>query len=230
MRRLFNLAISFAMLLVLVILPKVEAANGTAQIVILHTNDMHARVSPTDDGGQSIGLAEISAAVNAIKLNNPNSLWLDAGDTIHGMPTINISKGENMVTLLNDTSLDAISPGNHDYNYGAARLIELSKQLNATVLSANTVKRGTTKNVFKPYKIYKMSNGVKVGVFGLTTPETAYKSNPKNTEGIEFLNPVEQAQKMIKKLHSKCESCIWVLMRAANLQVIELQARPLVLI
>ena len=211
MRNFFRVAISFVMLLTLIILPKVEAANSSAQLVIFHTNDMHARVSQLDDDGRSIGLAEISAAVNVSKLNNPNTLWFDAGDTIHGMPNINISKGENMIKLLNETPLDAIVPGNHDYNYGAARLIELSKQLNATVLSANTIKLGTMKNVFKPYKIYKLPSGIKVGVFGLTTPETAYKSNPKNTKGIEFLNPVEQAQKMVKKLRNKCDVLIAVM-------------------
>ena len=212
MRRTLKVVMSTFMLIAFMILPKVEAAmNDTTEIVIFHTNDMHARVSNVDDNGQSIGLAEISAAVKAAKSKNPNTLWLDAGDTFHGMPRINISRGKNMVELLNVSSLDAMSPGNHDYNYGAEQLQKLAKQLKATVLSANTVKRGTNKNVFKPYKIYKMSNGIKVGVFGLTTPETAYKSNPKNTERIEFLNPVEQAQKMIKTLRPKCDVIIAVM-------------------
>ena len=199
-------------LFISVTLPKVEAAaNDETELIIFHTNDMHARVSNVDDDGQSIGLAEISAAVKATKLKNVNTLWLDAGDTLHGMPRINISRGQNMVDLLNESALDAMSPGNHDYNYGGEQLQKLAKQMKCTVLSANTVKRGTNKNVFKPYKIYKMSNGIKVGVFGLTTPETAYKSNPKNTENIEFLNPVEQAQKMIKKLRPKCDVIIAVM-------------------
>ena len=212
MRRIFNVMLATLMLFAFVMFPRVEAAkNDITELVIFHTNDMHARVSNVDDNGQSIGLAEISAAVKFNKLKNPNTLWLDAGDTLHGMPRINISRGQNMVDLLNESALDAMSPGNHDYNYGAEQLQKLAKQLKTTVLSANTVKRGTNKDVFKPYKIYKMSNGVKVGVFGLTTPETAYKSNPKNTEQIEFLNPVEQAQKMIKKLRSKCDVLIAVM-------------------
>ena len=211
MKRLFKGTLALLMLLIFMILPKTEAANGTAELVIFHTNDMHARVSPEDDDGQSIGLAEMSAAVKAMKLKNPDTLWLDAGDTFHGMPRINISRGENMVLLLNESPLDAMSPGNHDYNYGASRLQELAKQLNATVLSANTVKSGTNKNIFKQYKIYKLANNIKVGVFGLTTPETAFKTNPHNVEGIEFLNPVEQAQKMVKKLRSKCDVVIAVM-------------------
>ena len=211
MKRISQQILTLLIAFVFLTLAKVEAAGGTANLVIFHTNDMHARVSADDDSGQSIGLAQMDAAVKSAKIQNPDTLWLDAGDTLHGMPRINISRGENMVLLLNESVLDAMVPGNHDYNYGAARLQELSKQLKVTVLSANTVKSGTTKNVFKPYKIYKLANNIKVGVFGLTTPETAYKTNPRNVEGIEFLNPVEQAQKMVKKLRSKCDVVIAVM-------------------
>ena len=210
MKRLISSTIALVMLFVFVLVPKADAARGTAEIVIFHTNDMHARVKTDDDDGKSIGLAEISAAVKAAKAKNSNTLWLDAGDTFHGMPNINISRGSNMVLLLNKSGLDALSPGNRDYNYGADRLQELAKSLNAAVLSANTINRRTHKNIFKPYKIYKM-NGVKVGVFGLTTPETAYKSNPRNTENIEFLNPIEQAQIMTKTLRKKCDVVIAVM-------------------
>ena len=196
---------------VLLMMTVVEAADGSAELLIFHTNDMHSRVSSDDEDGQTIGLAEMNAVVKAAKLKNPDTLWLDAGDTFHGMPRINISRGENMVTLLNETELDALSPGNHDYNYGTERLKALSKKLKATILSANTVKKGSGKNIFKPYKIYKLANNIKVGVFGLTTPETAHKSNPKNTEGIEFLNPVEQAQLMADKLKGKCDVVVAVM-------------------
>lgn len=190
-------------LLMLMIGVVCEAANVT----IYHTNDMHSRISSDDENGETIGLSEISAVVRAAKQADSNTLWLDAGDTLHGMPSINISLGKNMVTLLNQSPLDAISPGNHDYNYGAKRLQYLARHLRADVLSANTVYTDTNDYVFKPYKIYKM-DGVKVGVFGLTTPETAYKSHPKNTEGVEFLNPIGQAKLMVDFLQGKCDVII----------------------
>ena len=212
MKKIFEVRIIvFLMMMLMILAQNAQAANGTAELVIFHTNDTHARVSADDDNGESIGLAEMSAVVKAEKLKNPDTLWLDAGDTLHGLPKINISNGENMVLLLNETSIDAIAPGNHDYNYGAAQLQKLSKELKMTVLSANTVKTGTKKQIFKPYKIYKLSNKVKIGVFGLSTPETAYKANPKNTVGVEFLNPVEQAQLMVKKLKSKCDVVVAVM-------------------
>ena len=183
---------------------------AASTLTIYHTNDMHSRISATDEQNESIGLAEISSVIRMEKESDPNVLWLDAGDTLHGMPNINISMGENMVALLNKSPLDAMAPGNHDYNYGARQLKYLAKRLKADVLSANTIDTNTGEYVFRPYKIYKM-DGMKVGVFGLTTPETAYKSHPKNTEGVKFLNPVEQAQAMVEELSGKCDVIVAVM-------------------
>ena len=209
MKQLITRITALIAMFIFVITPNVEAAtDGTAELVIFHTNDLHARVNPEDDNGQTIGLAEMSAAIKAIEMKNSTSLWLDAGDTFHGMPQINISQGENMVTLLNATTLDAMVPGNHDYNYGAEQLKNFRKKLNAMILCANVVQSNSQKYIFKPYQIYKLSNNIKVGVFGLTTPETVYKSNPNNTVGIEFLDPIEQAKDMVEKMRSKCDVLI----------------------
>ena len=183
---------------------------AAAELIIFHTNDMHSRVQKTDDNGKSIGLAEMTAAVKASKAKNPATLWFDAGDTFHGMPIITISKGENMVPLLNEAGLDAMTAGNHDFNYGLSQLEKISKQLKFPILDSNVVRKNNGKNVFKPYKIFNL-NGIKVGVFGLSTPDTAFSTNPNNVSTIKFLNPVETAQMMIKKLRSKCDVLIAIM-------------------
>ena len=180
---------------------------AAAQLVIFHTNDMHSRMQSTDDDGKSIGLAQISAAVKTAKKNNPLTLWLDAGDTLHGMPTINITNGEGIVPILNAAGIDAMAAGNHDFNYGSKQLEKLAKGLKFPVLAANVVRKGNDKLVFKPYKIFKL-DGLKIGVFGLSTPETAYKTNPANVTTIDFLNPVDKAREMIKILRPKCDVVI----------------------
>ena len=183
---------------------------AAAQLVIFHTNDMHSRIQLGEDNGHIIGLAEISAAVKATKAKNPATLWFDAGDTFHGMPIITISKGENLVPLLNEAGLDAMTAGNHDFNYGSAQLEKLAKELKFPLLDANVVRKSNGKLLFKPYKIFKV-DGIKVGVFGLSTPETAFKTNPKNVTEVEFLNPVEVSKEMIKKLRPKCDVLIAVM-------------------
>lgn len=183
---------------------------AAAEVVIFHTNDMHSRIQSTDDGGKSIGLAEMSAAVKAFKSKNPATLWLDAGDTFHGMPMITISKGESLVPLLNIAGLDAMTAGNYDFNYGLTQLEKLAKKLKFPLLDANVVSKSDGKFVFKPYKIFKLK-GVKVAVFGLTTPDTVFATNPKNVETIEFRNPVDVAKEMIQLLRPQCDVLIAVM-------------------
>lgn len=169
-------------------------------ITVMHTNDMHSRVQAGDDNGKSLGIARIAGAARTIRHDNAgDSLLLDAGDTLHGMPIINISQGSNMVSLLNEAGYDAMVPGNHDYNYGSARLVELSKELDFPVLSANTIDKRTGQFLFPPYKIYSF-HGVKVAVFGLTTAETVYKTRPDGIQNIRFLDPVAAARRMVKQL------------------------------
>ena len=186
------------------------ATVNAAELVILHTNDFHGRVLTTDNRGESMGLAEMTAAIKTLKSQNKNTLWFDAGDTFHGMPNINISKGENMLNLLNIAGLDAMTAGNHDFDYGIETLLSLTKKAKFEFLDANLVYRSNDKLVFKSYKIYTMSNGLRVGVFGLTTPETQVKARPSLVRGINFLNPFEIAKDMVKELRNKCDVLIAV--------------------
>lgn len=172
-------------------------------ITIIHTNDTHARVL---DGDGILGFAKISTIIKEIKAENPNTLVLDAGDTLHGMPIINISKGENAVKILDAAGYDFMTPGNHDFNYGQERLLELKDMSNFSMLSANVLDE-SGKNLFESYQIVDM-NGVKVGIFGLTTPETAYKTSPDNVKGITFADPIEVSKKMVEELKDKTDVII----------------------
>lgn len=180
------------------------------ELIIFHTNDMHSRIVNNDDSGKSIGLAEIAAAVKTVKKQNKLTYWFDAGDTLHGMPRINISNGENMIPLLNAAGIDAMAPGNHDFNYGSDQLLKLAKKFKFPVLAANIVNKNTGAKLFPAYKIFKQDN-IKIGVFGLATPETAYKASPKKVEKVNFLNPVETAREMIKILRPQCDVLICVM-------------------
>ena len=97
---------------------KVKAKN--IDITLFHTNDSHGRVKKDSS---IIGIDVISA----IKNNTINSLLLDDGDTLHGLPFATLKKGEDIVSLMKLAGYDAMALGNHDFNYGYERLLELSK-------------------------------------------------------------------------------------------------------
>ena len=170
-------------------------------ITILHTNDIHARVQSTDDEGKTIGMDWLAGAIWAQKGADEDTLALDAGDTFHGLTLINLSRGSNMAMLMNLSGFDAMTPGNHDFNFGSQRLIELARILNFPVLSANLMDKDKTQYIFRPYKSYDF-NGVKVAVIGLSTPEIAYKTNPFNVKDVTLTDPIAVAQELMPKLRA----------------------------
>lgn len=196
-----------AVLLLIFFIPR---GAGAEELIIFHTNDMHSRIVNSDDSGKSIGLAEMAAAVKTVKKQNKLTYWFDAGDTLHGMPRINISKGENMIPLLNAAGIDLFVPGNHDFNYGSDQLLFLAKKFKFPILAANVAYSNNGAKLFPAYKIFKQGN-IKIGVFGLATPETAYKSSIVKFAQLDFINPVETAREQIKILRPQCDVLIAVM-------------------
>ncbi len=177
--------------------------NETTKITIIHTNDTHSRLLDTDGG---FGFAKISTIIQNTIAENPNTIVVDAGDTLHGKPIVNISKGENAIRTLDIAGYDFMTLGNHDFNYGQERLLQLSHMSDIKMLSANILDKNGD-YLFTPYVI-KEINGVKVGIFGLTTPETAYKTSPTNVEGLTFADAVEVSHHMVEELKDKTDVII----------------------
>ncbi len=200
-KRFTSFALSITMVLSLALFnPSSIFADDAKELVILHFNDTHARVKSVEKEGviTAVGFDRIAQYKQDLLKTNKNVLMLDAGDTLHGQPIATLSRGENIVKILNLMGIDAFTPGNHDFNYGFARLQELEKTMNFPVISANATDK-SGKEVFKPY-IVKEMDGFKVGIFGLSTPETAYKTNPKNVETLDFTDTVEAAKKSVEAL------------------------------
>lgn len=197
-------------------IPVFAAENGTATstsagaasaktITILHTNDIHSRVEENMD---SIGYAKLAALLKQQKAASPNTIMVDAGDTFHGQTIANLVQGESIVKIMNMIGYDVMTAGNHDFNYGSARLIELTKQAAFPVLGAN-VKKADGSRLLGDHLV-KEVDGLKIGFFGLTTPETAFKTHPKNVEGITFADPVQEAKAQVAQLKGKADVIIAV--------------------
>lgn len=169
-------------------------------ITILHTNDSHARVFEGKYDG--MGFAKLSTLIQQFKAENENILLLDAGDTFHGTTFATLEKGNSIVKIMNQIGYDSMAAGNHDFNYGYNRLLELAGMADFPILSANVIYEDTGELVLDPY-IIRTIDGIKFGIFGLSTPETHYKTHPKNVEGLKFTDPVAAANKMVKELKTK---------------------------
>ncbi|MDD5934129.1 MAG: 5'-nucleotidase C-terminal domain-containing protein [Clostridiales bacterium] len=172
----------------------------SGKTVILHTNDIHGRVDQGIDN--SVGISAVAALKKICIANGAEVLLLDAGDTFHGKPIATIDKGETIATLMNACGYDAMALGNHDYNYGWNHVLELEKKLNFPILASNVVKE-KDKTPFVKNHIIIEKNGIKYGIFGLSTMETVTKTNPNNVVGLTFFDPVKQAKTEVQQLKSE---------------------------
>lgn len=173
-------------------------------MAVIHTNDTHTRI----EAGDGMGFARVATKVNNMResYGEDHVLVLDAGDTLHGLPIVTTTKGEAMTKILNTIGYDAMASGNHDYNYGYERLVELDKIMGGKVLSANVMKDDGTP-LLTPYIIKEVA-GKKVAIFGLSTESTTYQTHPKNVAGLTFKSPSEVAGEMVKELEDKADIII----------------------
>ena len=169
-------------------------AAGHVEISVFHVNDVHSRVVEYNN----FGFAKIATVVNEARTAGDNVLLLDAGDSFHGQTFATISKGASIARLMNLMKFDALTTGNHDFNYGQARLLELQAETDFPLLAANVIKADNSM-LLDDYVI-KEFEGVKVAIFGLATPETTYKTHPDNVEGLTFEDPTVTAQRMVDLL------------------------------
>ena len=177
--------------------------SDTLELTILHTNDIHGRI--VEDRFDGMGFARIDALVREFRAERDNILLLDAGDTVHGQPYATIPEGESIISLMNEIGYDYMVAGNHDFNYGYERLIELEEMANFPIFAGNVVDENTKDPIIdKEYDVIDYGD-YKVGIFGIATPETLFKSHPAGTVGLEFLNPVTYAQGMVDHFEAEYE-------------------------
>ena len=161
------------------------APGVTAEIVLLHTNDTHGRAAGNES--DIIGIDRIAA----IHAGLPNSLLLDAGDALHGLPLATLLRGSDIIALMNAAGYDAMAVGNHEFNYGWARLRELRDMADFPMLASNIKEGGGLP--LDDTTIIEVA-GVKVGLFGLTTESCAQLVMPANMEGLTFEDAVATAK------------------------------------
>lgn len=216
--------LSLAMILsiLFVQLPVLAAADTLpTKITIFHTNDMHGRLLDAFNTAKPPVLTQIgSDYVAAIKKSTPNSLLIDAGDATQGVPFATISKGADVIRLMNAAGYDGMALGNHEFDYGKAQILSNVALANFPIVSANTIQNGQPLlagiNGNNGSDFLKTVNGVKIGFFGITTQETVYKTNPSNLQGVTFEDPIATSKTEVTKLKAEGATVIVGIMHIGN--------------
>ena len=173
--------------------------------VILHTNDVHGRI--VEEKGV-IGDAKLATVIEQERAkSNQTTLVVDAGDAFQGLPISNSTKGEARAEILNQIQYDAMAVGNHEFDFGLDEAKKYKEILKFPLLSSNTYVNGA--RLFEASTIVdkdKTVEGDEFVVIGVTTPETATKTHPKNVKGVTFTDPISEVNKVIEEVQAKARA------------------------
>ena len=169
MKKLLGLILALALVLSCAAFAEEAAPALQKDLVILYTSDVHCGID------QGWGYAGLYAVKESLSQDN-YVLLVDDGDAIQGEPIGTMTKGEAIIDIMNTVGYDIAIPGNHEFDYGMERFLELTQKANFPYISCNFNKDGEL--VFAPYTI-KEFDGVKIGFVGVTTPTTPRSSTPK---------------------------------------------------
>lgn len=170
MKRILGLVLAMAMLLSLTGAVCGEPEQLEKDVVVLFTSDVHCGID------QGFGYAGLAAIRQSMEDAGNHVVLVDNGDSIQGEPIGTMTTGEALIELMNVVGYDLAIPGNHEFDYGMDRFLELTEKADFPYISANFNKDGEL--VFAPYLV-KEFDGVKIAFVGITTPKTITTSTPK---------------------------------------------------
>lgn len=175
-------------------------------IVLMHTNDTHSQIYPTDEG--TGGVARCKVLIDSIRGAEPYALLLDAGDAVQGTAFFNLYKGEVEAMLLNALGYDVVTLGNHEFDNGMERLGEYVRSVDAGFVSTNYRFGGTPmEGLTRPYRIFDIA-GKRVGVLAINV-EPAGMIDPDKSVGVRYLDPLKAANATAWHLRNN-EGCDYV--------------------
>ena len=179
------------------------------KLVILHTNDTHSQVEPSEKSSLATsdmgGYARRMGVIEKIRSEEKNVLLLDAGDYWQGTPYFNFFNGRIEIDALNRMKYDATTLGNHEFDNGMDTLSAVIQNLSISLISPNyDVSNSVIRDFVKPWIVIKKA-GLKIGVMALNVnPESLILES--NIRDVNYIDPVAKAQEISEYLKNK-EKC-----------------------
>jgi 2',3'-cyclic-nucleotide 2'-phosphodiesterase/3'-nucleotidase len=199
-------------------------AESTVRLRLLGTTDLHVNVLPynyySDKEDMTVGLARTASLIAKARAESKNSLLLDNGDTIQGNPLGDfvarergLKKGDvhPVYKAMNLLKYDAMTVGNHEFNYGLDFLAAAHSGLTFPVVAANVNAQGSDKPYFKPYEILTRQvtdeqgqvHSLKIGVIGFVTPQITTWDKSALAGKVTTADIVDAARKYVSELRSQ---------------------------
>lgn len=221
--------------------------SGPVQLKVLAINDFHGNLMPPLGGirvkdpanpGKTInvpagGAEHLATAVATLRAQNPNHVFVAAGDLIGASPLLSaLFHDEPTVESLSLMGLEISSVGNHEFDKGAAELLRMQhggcspkdgckgpntfKGASYTYLAASTIDVKTGRTLFPPYAV-RSFEGIPVAFIGLTLEGTPEMVVPAGVAGLKFRDEAETVNALVPELRQKGIEAIVVLIHEGGI-------------
>lgn len=181
--------------------------GSSRTFVIYHTSDVHGHIAKRPASWHKPNpnrlVGGYAAMAQLVAQETMPAILLDSGDIFQGTPEGTLTQGEASIALMNQLGYSAMAVGNHEYDLGEAVIRTLATQAQFPFLAANITRKVDGKPVEYAQPTHMMTvNGVRLGIVGMATHETAAATMPKHVAHLQFIDEVRAAEKYAKKLRT----------------------------
>ncbi len=185
--------------------------KSSLRLTILFFNDLHGYLTPfpVKENSQSVetgGIARIAHLIQKIEAENTEqhvpTFVLFAGDMLQGTPMSTEFKGEPDMHCFNFIGVDAMTSGNHEFDFGMENFLHLQSMATFPILSSNIQIKSTDQLLCEPFHVLPVSDGINLTVIGVTTSQLMVTTKPSNVEDLTILDPVESVMKTYHNMHA----------------------------
>jgi len=178
------------------------AAETLRSLTILHTNDLHARLSPDQEGRG--GFAPLATLIRRERATTDACLLVDAGDFVQGSPVSTLYQGLPIFEIVNRFGYDAATLGNHDFDYGWQMIPKYLRTARFPIVSANVADAGGRLLTGRAYVIRSVK-GIRVALIGVIMGNLLSYSTPERMGPWRALPVVETVRKYAAEVHDRAD-------------------------
>ncbi|RLB80505.1 MAG: hypothetical protein DRH24_10495 [Deltaproteobacteria bacterium] len=181
-------------------------------VTVLFFNDIHGHLRPfkvkTDTGKVEVGgIARLAALAENIRVVNTHkgvrTFLLLAGDILQGTPMSTVFQGRPDVECFNAMSVDAMTVGNHEFDFGFRNFLDLKKMAAFPFLSSNIIRKDSGKLICEPSISFSLTQDISLSVIGATTRDLLVTTRPDNVKQVTVLDSIQTVKNAFGRLHKK---------------------------